>query len=174
MPPFGTDSYMYHLYFPAEWIQRGALERISIIGLFPEYYPVFGELLYGFLLLPLAENAAFASPLQWGALVMACSCMVFLAQELGYSRGQTFFKIILPQMVKRVIPSVTNETITLVKDTSLASAIAVVEIFTRAKQIVVAPNSPGMLTFAVTAVFYTHVYRTIISKLPPDGGEEPL
>ena len=91
MPPFGTDSYMYHLYFPAEWIQRGGLERISIIGLFPEYYPVFGELLYGFLLLPLAENAAFASPLQWGALVMACSCMVFLAQELGYSRGQGLF-----------------------------------------------------------------------------------
>lgn len=76
------------------------------------------------------------------------------AQVLGYGRGQTFFRIILPQMVKRVIPSVTNEIITLVKDTSLASVIAVVEIFTRAKQIVVAPNSPGMSTFAVAAVFY--------------------
>lgn len=76
------------------------------------------------------------------------------AQVLGYSRGQTYFHIILPQMVKRVIPSVTNEIITLVKDTSLASVIAVVEIFTRARQIVVAPNSPGMATFAVAAVFY--------------------
>ena len=84
------------------------------------------------------------------------------AQVLGYSRAQTFFKIILPQMVKRVIPSVTNETITLVKDTSLASAIAVVEIFTRAKQIVVAPNSPGMLTFAVTAVFY-YVFNYLVA-----------
>jgi ABC-type amino acid transport system permease subunit len=65
-------------------------------------------------------------------------------------------------MVKRVIPSVTNETITLVKDTSLASAIAVVEIFTRAKQIVVAPNSPGMLTFAVTAVFY-YVFNYLVA-----------
>ena len=84
------------------------------------------------------------------------------AQVLGYSRWQTYSKIILPQMVKRVIPSVTNETITLVKDTSLASAIAVVEIFTRAKQIVVAPNSPGMLTFAVTAVFY-YVFNYLVA-----------
>ena len=84
------------------------------------------------------------------------------AAVLGYSRSQTFFKIILPQMVKRVIPSVTNETITLVKDTSLASVIAVVEIFTRAKQIVVAPNTPGMLTFAVAAVYY-YVFNYLVA-----------
>lgn len=53
------------------------------------------------------------------------------AQVLGYTKAQTFFKIILPQMVKRVIPAVTNEVITLVKDTSLASVIGTVEMFTR-------------------------------------------
>ena len=37
MPPFGTDSYMYHLYYPAEWIRTGTFSRITIIGLFPEY-----------------------------------------------------------------------------------------------------------------------------------------
>ena len=42
------------------------------------------------------------------------------AKILGYSRSQTFFKIILPQVIKRILPSVTNEVITLVKDTSLA------------------------------------------------------
>ena len=84
------------------------------------------------------------------------------AEVLGYSKGQTFFKIILPQMVKRVIPPVTNEIITLVKDTSLASVIAVVEMFTRARQIVVAPNSPGMLTFAVAAVFY-YVFNYLVA-----------
>jgi len=84
------------------------------------------------------------------------------AEVLGYSKSQTFFKIILPQMVKRVIPPVTNEIITLVKDTSLASVIAVVEIFTRARQIVVAPNSPGMLTFAVAAVFY-YVFNYLVA-----------
>lgn len=91
MPPFGTDSYMYHLYYPAEWIRTGSLHRITIIGLFPEYYPVFGELLYGFLMLPMAESAAFASTLQWASLVMGCACMVFLAQELGYGRKQGLF-----------------------------------------------------------------------------------
>ena len=57
------------------------------------------------------------------------------AQMLGYSKRQTFIRIILPQMFKRVIPPVTNEVITLVKDTSLAFVIAVAEMFTVAKQI---------------------------------------
>ncbi len=76
------------------------------------------------------------------------------AAVLGYSGTQTFFRIILPQMVKRVVPPVTNEVITLVKDTSLASVIGIMEMFTRAKQIAVAPKSPGMLTFAAAALFY--------------------
>lgn len=84
------------------------------------------------------------------------------AQVLGYSRTQTFFKIILPQMVKRVLPSITNEVITLVKDTSLAYAIGTVEVFTRAKQILVAPNSPGMMAFLVAAVFY-YIFNYIVA-----------
>ena len=91
MPPFGTDSYMYHLYYPAEWIRSGEINRISIIGLFPEYYPVFGELLYGFLLLPMKENAALASTLQWAALVMASACMVITAEALGYKKQYGLF-----------------------------------------------------------------------------------
>lgn len=84
------------------------------------------------------------------------------AEVLGYGRVQTFFKIILPQMVKRVLPSITNEVITLVKDTSLASVIGTVEMFTKAKQIAVAPNTPGMVTFAVAAVFY-YVFNYIVA-----------
>ena len=52
------------------------------------------------------------------------------AKLLGYSRTQTFFRIILPQVIKRILPSVTNEVITLVKDTSLAFTIGVLEMFT--------------------------------------------
>ena len=84
------------------------------------------------------------------------------AEVLGYSRFQTFQHIILPQMAKRVVPPVTNEVITLVKDTSLASVIGTVEMFTRAKQIAVAPNSPGMLTFAAAAVFY-YVFNYLVA-----------
>ncbi len=76
------------------------------------------------------------------------------AKILGYSKTQTFTRIVFPQMIKIVIPSITNEVITLVKDTSLASAIGTVEMFTKAKQIAVAPASPGMTTFAVAAAFY--------------------
>ena len=47
------------------------------------------------------------------------------AKVLGYSRPQTFFCIIFPQVIKRILPSVTNEVITLVKDTSLAFVLAV-------------------------------------------------
>ena len=57
------------------------------------------------------------------------------AKVLGYSKTQTFYKIIFPQVIKRILPPVTNETITLVKDTSLAFVIAVAEMFTIAKQI---------------------------------------
>ena len=55
------------------------------------------------------------------------------AQVLGYNKCQTFFKIILPQVFKRVLPSITNETITLVKDTSLAFTVSVAEMFTRGR-----------------------------------------
>lgn len=84
------------------------------------------------------------------------------AAVLGYTKGQTFLKIILPQMIKRVIPSVTNEVITLVKDTSLASVIGTVEMFTKAKQIAVAPKSPGMVTFAVAALFY-YIFNYLVA-----------
>ena len=84
------------------------------------------------------------------------------AQVLGYTGGQTFGRIILPQMVKRVIPAVTNEVITLVKDTSLASVIGTVEMFTRAKQIVASPNTPGMLALVAAGVFY-YVFNYVVA-----------
>ena len=74
------------------------------------------------------------------------------AQVLGYSRGQTFMKIVLPQVVKRILPSIGKEVITLVKDTSLAFAIGVAEMFSTAKALVASQVS--MLPFVFAAVFY--------------------
>ena len=74
------------------------------------------------------------------------------AKVLGYSRVQTFFKIIFPQVVKRILPPVTNETITLVKDTSLAFVIAVAEMFTIAKQI--AAKQASVTVLMVAGLFY--------------------
>ena len=74
------------------------------------------------------------------------------ATALGMGRRQTFFRIILPQTVKRVAPAIGNEVVTLVKDTSLAFTIAVTEMFTIAKQLSSANTSMAPLIAA--GVFY--------------------
>lgn len=84
------------------------------------------------------------------------------ADVLGYSRGQTFFKIILPQVIKRITPAITNEVITLVKDTSLAFSIAYAEMFTEAKALAAAQKS--MIPFVAAAVFY-YVFNLIVSMV---------
>ena len=71
---------------------------------------------------------------------------------LGLTKSQTFLRIILPQVVKRIIPPVTNEVITLVKDTSLAFALSVMEMFTIAKMEAAAHTT--MVPFIVAGLFY--------------------
>lgn len=79
---------------------------------------------------------------------------------MGYSRSQTFFRILFPQMVKRVLPPVTNEVITLVKDTSLAFALAYTEMFTMAKQIAAAQAS--LLPLFIAGLFY-YVFNFVVA-----------
>ena len=74
------------------------------------------------------------------------------AKILGYNKVQTFFRIVLPQVVKRILPAMGNEVITLVKDTSLAFAIGVAEMFSTAKALVASQVS--MAPFAISAAFY--------------------
>jgi len=73
-------------------------------------------------------------------------------QVLGFTRGQTFFHIVLPQVVKRVLLPVSNEVITLVKDTSLANVIAVAELFRAAKN--EASRTASIEPLFVAGVFY--------------------
>lgn len=79
---------------------------------------------------------------------------------LGYSKGKTFFKIILPQVIKRILPSITNEVITLVKDTSLSFALAYAEMFTIAKQI--AAKETSFVPFIVAAIFY-YIFNLVVA-----------
>ena len=74
------------------------------------------------------------------------------ADILGYSKSQTFFRIILPQVIKTILPSVTNEVITLVKDTSLAFTLAYQEVFSLAKQI--SASETSFTPFVVAGIFY--------------------
>ena len=84
------------------------------------------------------------------------------AKVLGYSRTQTFFTIILPQVIKRILPSVTNEVITLVKDTSLAFSIAYAEMFTQAKAL--AASQKSMVPFVAAAVFY-YIFNFVVAAI---------
>lgn len=81
------------------------------------------------------------------------------AQVLGYSRIQTFFKIILPQVIRRILPSVTNEIVTLVKDTSMAFTVSYQEMFTIGKQI--ANSQTSFVPFIVAGVFY-YVFNALV------------
>lgn len=83
------------------------------------------------------------------------------AQVLGYSRGQTFLRIVLPQVIKRVLPAVANEVITLVKDTSFAFTLSVMEMFTTAKAL--AAGQTSILPLFVAGVFY-YVFNFIVAK----------
>ncbi len=82
------------------------------------------------------------------------------AYILGYTKTQTFFRIILPQVIKIILPAITNEIITLVKDTSLAFSLSYMEMFSIAKQI--AARETTFLPFLVSAVFY-YVFNLIVA-----------
>ncbi len=82
------------------------------------------------------------------------------AQILGYSPSQTFIRIVMPQMFKRVLPAMTNEIITLVKDTSLSFAIATAEMFTMAKQI--AAKEASLMPLMAAGIFY-YIFNFIVA-----------
>lgn len=84
------------------------------------------------------------------------------AAILGYSEQQTFFRIILPQMIKNVLPAVTNEVITLVKDTSLVYSLSYVEMFAVAKQIAAAQTT--IVPFFIAGAFY-YIFNYIVAKV---------
>ncbi len=84
------------------------------------------------------------------------------AKVLGYSKSQTFFRIVFPQVCKHILPAVTNEIITLVKDTSLAFVLAVTEMFTMAKQIAAAQTS--MVPYIAAGIFY-YVFNLLVAMI---------
>lgn len=74
------------------------------------------------------------------------------SQVLGLTKAQTFFHIVLPQVMKRVLLPVSNEVITLVKDTSLAFVLGIMEMFTQAKAIAAAQTS--MMPYVIAGLIY--------------------
>ena len=112
------------------------------------HYPRFLATVLAFAL----NYAAYFAEIYRGGILSIDRGQHEAAASLGFTKGQTFFRIVLPQVVKRVIPAVGNEVITLVKDTSLAFTIAVTEMFTIAKQLSSANTTMAPLVAA--GVFY--------------------
>ena len=81
------------------------------------------------------------------------------AEVLGYTKTQTFMRIILPQVIKRILPSITNEVVTLVKDTSMAFTVSYQEMFTIGKQI--ANSQTSFVPFLVAGLFY-YVFNLLV------------
>ena len=116
----------------------------------------FAAVIIGFSL----NYAAYFAEIYRGGIQSIPQGQYEAAQVLGYSKSQTFFRIVLPQVVKNILPAVTNEVITLVKDTSLAFALAYQEVFTLAKQIAAAQTN--FIPFVVAAIFY-YVFNVLVA-----------
>ena len=108
----------------------------------------FPALIIGFV----ANYAAYFAEIYRGGIESIPVGQYEAAEVLGYTRTQTFMRIILPQVVKIIMPSVTNEVITLVKDTSLAFTLAYQEVFSLAKQI--SASQTSFMPFLIAGVFY--------------------
>lgn len=116
--------------------------------------------LYAVLIAFALNYAAYFAEIYRGGIESMPQGQYEAAQLLGYGKGQTFFKIILPQVMKRILPSVTNEVITLVKDTSLAFSIAYTEMFTMAKAL--ASSQTSVLPFVAAGIFY-YVFNLLVA-----------
>ena len=147
-------------------IMRGTPLMLQLMVVYFGPYFIFGisismgyRLIAVFIAFAINYAAYFAEIYRGGIESMAVG-QYEAAKILGYSKAQTFFRIILPQVIKRILPSITNEVITLVKDTSLAFVVAVAEMFTIAKQI--ASSQTTMMPFIVAAIFY-YVFNLVVA-----------
>ena len=146
------------------WIMRGTpllLQLIFFYYVLPSVGVVMDRLPAAILAFTLNYAAYFAEIFRSGIQSIPVG-QHEAAKILGYSRMQKFLRIITPQMIKRVLPAVTNESITLVKDTSLAFAISYIELFTETQMI--AASETSMLPYLAAAIFY-YVFNLVVAGL---------
>ena len=138
-------------------IMRGTPLMLQLLMWYFGPYYLFGMSIRGYrfaaIIIGFSVNySAYFAEIYRGGIEAIPKGQYEAAEILGYSKAQTFFKIILPQVVKMFLPSVTNEVITLVKDSSLAFTLAYNEMFSLAKQI--AASQTSFVPFVIAGVFY--------------------
>lgn len=136
-------------------IMRGTPLMLQLLFVFYGLKPLFGIQLDRVIAAQVAfalNYAAYFAEIYRGGIESIPNGQYEAAKVLGFNKKQTFFRIILPQVVKRIIPPMGNEFITLVKDTSLAQVIAVVELLKVTNNWV--SSAVSMVPFVIAAVFY--------------------
>lgn len=118
--------------------------------------------IYAVIIAFVVNYAAYFAEIYRGGIESIQAGQYEAAAVLGYTKNQTFFRIILPQVVKRILPSVTNEVMTLIKDTSLSFVIAYMEMFNTARQLASAQSS--VLPYLGAAIFY-YVFNLLVAVL---------
>ena len=147
-------------------IMRGTPLMLQLMDVFWGPYYIFGmqisssyrmvAVLIGFAI----NYAAYFAEIYRGGIESMPDGQYEAAKLLGYNKVQTFFIIIFPQVIKRILPATTNEVITLVKDTSLSFVIAIPEMFTVAKQIAAAQSS--VAAFIAAGIFY-YIFNFVVA-----------
>lgn len=145
-------------------VMRGTPLMLQILFVFFGLQPLFGIQVDRFSATIIAFSlnyAAYFCEIYRGGMESIPKGQFEAAKVLGYSKSTSFFKIILPQVIKRIIPPMGNEFITLVKDTSLAKIIAVVELMKVTEEYV--NSAVNVVPFFVAAVFYL-VMNGVVSR----------
>ena len=145
-------------------VLRGTPLMLQLLAVTYGPYYLFGWSISRNKLIPVViafaiNYAAYFAEIYRGGIESISKGQYEAAQVLGYTKSQTFIRIILPQVVKRIMPSITNEVVTLVKDTSMAFTVSYTEMFTIGKQI--ANSETSFMPFIVAGVFY-FVFNAIV------------
>ena len=173
MSSFRPISWLMKAYIS---IMRGTPLMLQLIIIFFAPYYVFGAQLsdtYRWIAVIIGFSinyAAYFAEIYRGGIESIPKGQYEAAQVLGYSRLQTFFIVIFPQVIKNVLPAITNDVITLVKDTSLSFVIAIPEMFTVAKQISAAQAS---ITALIVAGIFYYIFNYLVAIFM-EGVEEEL
>ena len=147
-------------------IMRGTPLMLQIMFVFFAPYYIFGirissdYKLYAVFISFIINYAAYFAEIYRGGIESMPIGQYEAAKVLGYNKIQTFVKIIFPQVIKRILPSITNEVITLVKDTSLAFTIGVMEMFTVAKAL--AARETNVIPYIFAAIMY-YVFNFVVA-----------
>ena len=152
---FKPHSWLMAIYIS---LMRGTPLMLQMFAVFFVPYYVFGVvtgpsyMMVAVLIAFVVNYAAYFAEIYRSGIQSMPRGQYEAAEVLGYSHTQTFFRIILPQVVKRILPAMGNEIVTLVKDTSLAFSIGVAEMFTTGRALVASQRT--MVPFAIAAAIY--------------------